>query len=236
MIRLPTAETIEEELDVPNYQAIELLSSYKSKDKEEEGDLNKLFEGIDISDHGVIWICIVLGKLQVKQVDSYWIVLNYILRDMSTVICIRILEHFKYELIRFESNELDKLCQSIVFGSKYPMCTAIRISGYMNDLAKNDLTRVDEFKKLGIDYSKLAIHLLNEYSEGDHLAAILLEIDSDIDGGLSAIDLALKYRVVNFVSNTRIDRVRIFYYIVSNIITYLTDINIIVSSVEVLTS
>lgn len=81
--RLPTIETIEEELDIPNYVAIELLSSYKSREKEEEIDLNKLFEGIDISDHGVIWWSIVLGKLQIKQVDSYLIVLRYILRYMS---------------------------------------------------------------------------------------------------------------------------------------------------------
>lgn len=29
-------------------------------------------------------------------------------------VCIRLLEHFKFELSRFESMEIDRLCQSVV--------------------------------------------------------------------------------------------------------------------------
>ena len=136
-----------------------------------------------------------------------WTILRYILRDLSTVICIRLLNHFRFELSTFPSIELDKLCQSIVYGSKYPMCTAVRLAGYMTERAESDLSRELEFNKLSADYAKLAIHLLNEYTESDHLAAVLLEMESDIDGGLSAIDLAIKYRVVGFIADKRTSRV-----------------------------
>ena len=204
--RLPTTEILEEELDVPFNIAVELLSTYGQKQKENEIDLNKLFEGFDISQHGVIWWSIVLDKLQLQTQDSLWTILRFVLRELSTKVCIRLLEHFKFELTRFESIEIDRLCQAIVFGSFYPMCTAIRLSGYMSDAAQRDLSRSDEFLTLADDYAKLAIHLLKEYTDSDHLAAILLEMASDIDG-LSAINLAVKYKVIAFVSDKRIERI-----------------------------
>eukprot|EP01084_Bolivina_argentea_P217496 369235_1 len=204
--RLPTTEVLTEELDVPSTVATELLSAYSQKDKEEEIDLNKLFEGFDISDHGVIWWSIVLDKLQLQTQDSLWTILRFVLRELSTTVCIRLLEHFKFELSRFESIEIDRLCQAIVFGSLYPMCTAIRLSGYMHDAAERDLSRGDEFEHLASDYASLAIHLLKEYTESDHLAAILLEMPSDIDTS-SAIELAVEYHVIEFVSDKRIERI-----------------------------
>lgn len=204
--RLPTTEILEEELDVPFNVAVELLSTYGQKEKEEEIDLNKLFEGFDISEHGVIWWSIVLDKLQLQTQDSLWTILRFVLRELSTKVCIRLLEHFKFELSRFESIQIDRLCQAIVFGSLYPMCTAIRLSGYMSEAAERDLSRSQEFLRLANDYAKLAIHLLKEYTESDHLAAILLEMASDIDG-LSAIRLAVKYEVIAFVADKRIERI-----------------------------
>eukprot|EP01084_Bolivina_argentea_P019597 36423_1 len=204
--RLPTVEILEEELDIPMGEATELLSTYGQKVKEEEIDLNKLFEGFDISEHGVIWWSIVLDKLQLQTQDSLWTILRFVLRELSTKVCIRLLEHFKFELTRFESIEIDRLCQAIVFGSLFPMCTAIRLSGYMSECADRDLSRQDEFNRLGNDYAKLAIHLLKEYTESDHLAAILLEMQSDIDG-LSAIKLAVEYNVIGFVADKRIERI-----------------------------
>ena len=59
----------------------------------------------------------VLGKhssFSHQAQDSLWTILRYVLREMSTVVCIRLLEHFKFELTRFESEEIDRLCQSVV--------------------------------------------------------------------------------------------------------------------------
>ena len=42
--------------------------------------------------------------------------------------------------------------------------------------------------------------------ESDHLATILLETPSDIEGK-SAIDMALEYQLLSFVSSNRVERV-----------------------------
>ena len=97
----PTPEILEEELDVPYTVAVELLSVYANKAKEEETDLNKLFEGFGISEHGVVWWSIVLDKLQLQTQDSLWTILRYVLRELSTTVCIRLMEHFKFELSRY---------------------------------------------------------------------------------------------------------------------------------------
>ena len=85
--RLPTTEILEKELDVPFAEAVEteeLLSVYSNKEKEEEVDLNKLFAGINISEHGVVWWSIVLDKLQLQTQDSLWTILRFVLRQLST--------------------------------------------------------------------------------------------------------------------------------------------------------
>ena len=64
--RLPTTEILEEELDVPLHVATELLSTFQQKEKEQEIDLNKLFEGFDISEHGVIWWSIIMDRLSLQ--------------------------------------------------------------------------------------------------------------------------------------------------------------------------
>lgn len=43
--------------------------------------------------------------------------------------------------------------------------------------------------------------------DSDHLATVLLEVDSDIDGNLSAMEMALEYQLSSFVSKSRIERV-----------------------------
>ena len=68
--------------------------------------------------------------------------------------------------------EIDCSCEAIVFGSLCSMCTAIRLSGYMSDAAQKDLNRSDEFLTLADDYAKLAVHLLKDYTESDHLETI----------------------------------------------------------------
>lgn len=64
--------------------AVELLSVYANRKKEEETDLNKLFEGFGISEHGVVWWSIVLEKLQLQSQDSLWTILRFVLRELST--------------------------------------------------------------------------------------------------------------------------------------------------------
>ena len=43
--------------------------------------------------------------------------------------------------------------------------------------------------------------------QSDHLATVLLEVESDIDDNSSAMDMALKYELASFVAKSRIERV-----------------------------
>eukprot|EP01084_Bolivina_argentea_P180001 310988_1 len=204
--KLPTIEVLEMELDVSVYIAIALISAYNQKEKEREIDFIKLFEGFDVFEHGIVWWSIILNKLQIQPQDSLFTVLHFIARELPTDACIKLLEHYKFQLSKFEAIEVDRLCQSVVFGSNYPLCTALRLCGYMKDIANADVSESDAFLKLADDYSKLSMHLLKEYTESDHLTAILLEMQSDIDK-MSAIQLAIKYDIIDFVSDKRIQRV-----------------------------
>ena len=52
----------------------------------------------------------------------------------------------------------------------------------MSEAADRDLSPGEEFESLAKAYAQLAVHLLKEYTESDHLGAILLEMNSDLDG------------------------------------------------------
>ena len=72
-------------------------------------------------------------------------------------------------------------------------------------LAVYDVARGKLFADIAISY----IDAANDYIsilESDHLSTILLEVKSDIDG-LSALDMALKYKLQAFVTNNRVERV-----------------------------
>ena len=72
---------------------------------------------------------VVLGMLQEQQKNSLWDILQHLAKELPTAVSMRLLEHFKYELSRFEGVEIDALCQGVIFGSKFPLVTAIRLAG-----------------------------------------------------------------------------------------------------------
>eukprot|EP01084_Bolivina_argentea_P156177 272159_1 len=204
--KLPAIEILETHLDVSIHTATSLISTYKQKEKERETDFIKLFECFEVIEHGIIWWSIILNKLQIQPQDSLFTVLHFIARELPTNACIKLLQHYKFQISNFKAIEIDRLCQSIVFGSNYPICTALRLCGYMKNIANAEVSPNDAFSKLADDYSKLSLHLLKEYTQSDHLTAMLLEMQSDIDE-MSAIQLAIKYEIIDFVSDKRVHRI-----------------------------
>ena len=92
-----------------------------------------------------------------------------------------------------------------MIGSRFPVCASLRIAKWFLDRAYYDVSRTDQFKQIANEF----IDAANEYIaflESDHLATILLEVKSDIDG-MSALDMALEYQLQSFVANNRIERI-----------------------------
>ena len=118
---------------------------------------------------------------------------------------VHILTYHLLIAIRFQADRLDKLCQNIVIGSQFPVCASLRISKWFYDRAKYDVSRADLFSKIANSYIDAATEYIG-LLESDHLATIMLEVKSDIDG-MSALDMALEYDLQAFVANNRIERV-----------------------------
>eukprot|EP01084_Bolivina_argentea_P250628 420016_1 len=204
--RLPTTDVIEEGLNVPQHVAEELLSTYNQKQKTQNHDLNTLFEGFDIAEHGVMLWFIVFDSLQTHSYYASWSALCLITKQLPTSVSIEMLERFKSELKQFEVREIDRVCRTVIFSSLFPICSSLRLSHYMSQNALNDLSRQDEFNKFANNYIKLATRFLDTYAKSEHMVAILLEVASDIDG-LSAVELAVKYQIIDFLADKRIGRI-----------------------------
>ena len=80
-----------------------------------------------------------------------------------------------------------------------------RLAKWFKDRAFYDVARGDVFRKISGAYIAAASDYLR-FVESDHLATILLEVKSDIDG-MSALDMALEYGLTGFVANNRVERV-----------------------------
>ncbi|ETO10295.1 hypothetical protein RFI_27083 [Reticulomyxa filosa] len=211
-MHLPTIETTSHALNIPVSMAEELMSSYKQKDRELHLDLQDMFEGFDLSDHAVLWWSILLHQLQFNR-EASWTVLEYIAKEIPTITALQLLNQFRFDLIRYDTEKLNKVCRQIVRGSQYPMHAALRISGFMQMSGSEDLSRESQYLDLATDYSHLALHLLNKMCpDSDHMAAILLELPSDIEGGKSALDLAIEYRIMSFVNDNRVQRINISFF------------------------
>ena len=97
------------------------------------------------------------------------------------------------------------MCQNIVIGSQYPVCAALRISKWFTDRSEYDVARGETFQAIADSYIAAANDYLN-LIESDHLATVLLEVKSDIDG-LSALNMILEYELQSFVATNRVERI-----------------------------
>eukprot|EP01084_Bolivina_argentea_P076822 139273_1 len=106
---------------------------------------------------------------------------------------------------KFDEKNIQQLTQTVVIGSKFPVCTALRIAKWYNDRSKMEVARSDLFAKTAQEFVQMAIYYTNIITS-DHLLTILLEVKSDIDNK-SAFDMALEYGLTSFVANNRIETI-----------------------------
>ena len=90
-------------------------------------------------------------------------------------------------------------------GSQYPVCAALRMSKWFEDIAEYDVARGHIFTGVAESFIDAAFDYLN-LIESDHMATIILECKSDIDN-MNALDMALEFELTTFVKNQRIGRI-----------------------------
>eukprot|EP01084_Bolivina_argentea_P097627 175499_1 len=201
----PTAEIFSDEWGLTKSIAAIYLDYYENKERIKQKDLYDLFQDFDVYSHCILWWYIIISILKTNSSRSLWLIFERVAEITNENIAIKLLEKFQFDLTRFDHTKLDKIAQHIVIGSQFPICAALRIAKWLYDRALYDVARSDLWKDVAETYIASAIDYL-ELVESDHLATVLLETQSNIDN-LSALDMALKYKLQSFVSNNRIERI-----------------------------
>eukprot|EP01084_Bolivina_argentea_P148121 259029_1 len=202
----PSAEILSSELETSISKSYIYLDYYDNIEKFKKKDLYELLIDFNVYDDCIIWWYIIISKLKSYPSPSLWLIFAEIAKLTPHKIAIELLQMYQADLTRFDEEQLHNVTQCIVIGSEYPICTTLRISKFYKDRAEFDIARGDIFNNMAQIYIEAAIDHLKRF-QSDHLAAVVLEARSDIDNGLSAMEMALKYELQPFVAKSRIERV-----------------------------
>eukprot|EP01084_Bolivina_argentea_P303232 523479_1 len=201
----PDVDVICEELRISNTLA-EAYWHYHSNIKELKiKDINELLSDFDIYNDAILWWFVIMQILNSRHSKSIWLLINRVAELSPGNVAIALFDKYKDDLTRCDTAKLDEMAQNIVIGSQYPICAALKISKWFQDIADYDVSRGDEFEAISDGFLDVAFDYLN-LIQSDHMASIILETKSDIEGK-SAIDMALEYRLQKFVSHNRIERI-----------------------------
>eukprot|EP01083_Nonionella_stella_P230215 814042_1 len=202
----PTPKIFSEEQGVSMEIAKAYMKIYEGdKDKLLSKDLDELLQGFNPYNDCVLFWSVIIALLKVRNSQSLFRVFARVAEISPGSVSIKLLNKYKLELSRYESEQVDKITQNVVIGSKYPVCAALRISTWFKDRAVYDVSRAEEWIRISESYVEAAVDYLSNI-RSDHFATILLECKSDIENR-SALDMALDYRVTSFVKNNRVERV-----------------------------
>ena len=75
----------------------------------------------------------------------------------------------------------------------------------MKERGDYDISRRELFEEISNNYISTALEYLG-LIESDHLATVILETKSNING-FSAIEMALEYELLSFVTDNRVERI-----------------------------
>ena len=148
----PSAVIIEKEQNLSRSESEVYLQHYRDIEVQKENDLYYLCLQFNVHDDAVIWWFEIINSLAKYPSKSLWLIFAKVAEITPAPVSIVLLEEYKYSLTRFASDELDKVCQSIVVGSHYPICTALRIAKWFHDRAKYDVAQNEKFTQIADSY------------------------------------------------------------------------------------
>lgn len=202
---LPTKQQLADEFRLTQSKSKLYLETYADQAEQKKIDLDALLHGFNVHDDCIVWWKLIIYELKNEPRSAIWLIFEEIALSTPTPMAMRLLKEYKYDLTRFSTERVNRVCQNLVIGSEYPICAALMISKWMNDRAAFDISRSAIFEALADDFVAAAIEYLS-IVESDHLATILLETKSKMDG-MSAIDMANEFELHSFVNNNRIERI-----------------------------
>ena len=171
-------------------------------DEEFESENHRILKYVDFEVHGVSLWSFCMAELEMKDRASLWTVCSLIMSKMSTASAIRLLHRSKAHLMRFDVARLKTLCLSVIETATFPPHTALYLSAFLEDLSRENASRREEMDEFVALLSGICQDLLGQI-ESDHLLAIMIETPSDILGGLSIIEIAIDYEMVDFLDWSR---------------------------------
>ena len=159
---------------------------------------------LDYGKYGVYCMTYVLNKLEIKQRDKLFMILEYICMLQPTATTVKLIIEFKEIVSTFPVKYIDNIFLAVINGSKYSICAALKVSHIAKIFSQMYFTETEPFTKLCKKYERIAFDIINNI-ESNHLAAMLLETHSDIDDQ-SPVDMAFDFELHNFLSQAKIQK------------------------------
>eukprot|EP01083_Nonionella_stella_P318864 1167628_1 len=144
----PSVKTFSEEREISKKDARTYITIYDDKEKRISKELDELLQGFDVYNDCVLFWSLILALLKKHNGKSLFRVFQRVAEISPASVSIKLLNKYKLELSRYRSEQVDKITQNIVIGSKYPMCTALRISKWYKNRASYDVSRAEEWIKI----------------------------------------------------------------------------------------
>ena len=137
----PTKQQIALELGLSLPLSSIYLEYYHDMDRYKDKDLEALFCNFNVYDDCILWWYLIITSLKTYSSKAMWLIFAKVALIAPHKISIELLQKYQKDLTRFDANELNKVTQQIVIGSRYPICTALQIAKWFQDRAKLDIAR-----------------------------------------------------------------------------------------------
>eukprot|EP01083_Nonionella_stella_P271486 919932_1 len=131
--------------------------------------------------YAVYCFAYVMSKLELKQRKFLFHTLEFMAMVSPTTVMIQLIMQYKKPLLMLPYKRIDSVLLSVIRGSKYSIATALKMAALAGEFASIDLSAKETFLKIKEKYESIAVELLKQI-ESHHLAAVLLETPSDIEG------------------------------------------------------
>ena len=187
------------------------LNTYAPTEYEENADMvaprepPSVINEFNNDKYAVYCFTYVMGKLELKQRKFLFHVLEFIAMVSPTAVMIQLIYQYKKQFLMLPYRRIDQILLSLIRGSKYSIATALKMASLAGEFAELDLSAKDYFLKMKEKYEGISVELLKQI-ESHHLAAVLLETPSDIEG-MTPLDLAFEYKLFSFLSQSKVEKI-----------------------------
>ena len=146
-----------------------------------------------------------MGKLELKQREFLFHTLEFISMISPTAILIQLIIEYKRQFLMLPYKRIDNVLLGVIRGSKYSIAAALKTAALAGEFAAIDLSAKEVWLKMKEKYVGIAVELIKQV-ESHHLAAIILETPSDVEG-MTPLDLAFEYKLYGFLSQSKIEKI-----------------------------